>query len=352
MKRLYGIIIATMLAAGLINPVKAAVPVVHALMFYSPSCSHCEQVMTEVLPGLSKAFGENLQIGLIDTSGKGQAVYQAAISKFNLPSERQGIPMMIIGDTVLLGSAEIPEQFPALIEKGLAGGGIPWPDIPGFSEDGLTIYSPDKYVKTSLADKLQRDPLGNGLSIIVLVLMIVIALIEVIRKPWIAEQPKKKAVRKTWRKWTMPVLALAGLVVSGYLAYVELTLTQAFCGPIGDCNAVQQSEYARLFGVAPVAVLGLAGNLTILAVWAVKEYTKGKTVRWAAYGLMGLTSFGLLFSIYLTFLEPFVIGATCSWCLTSAIIMTGMFWVSFETAQDLKKQRTERHLSKKEHSVQ
>jgi len=32
--------------------------------------------------------------------------------------------------------------------------------------------------------------------------------------------------------------------------------------------------------------------------------------------------FGLLFFIYLTFLEPFVIGATCAWCISSAIIMT------------------------------
>jgi uncharacterized membrane protein len=28
------------------------------------------------------------------------------------------------------------------------------------------------------------------------------------------------------------------------------------------------------------------------------------------------------FSIYLTFLEPFVIGASCAWCLTSALIAT------------------------------
>ena len=38
--------------------------------------------------------------------------------------------------------------------------------------------------------------------------------------------------------------------------------------------------------------------------------------------------FGVLFSIYLTFLEPFVIGATCAWCITSAIVMTLIFWVS------------------------
>jgi len=38
-----------------------------------------------------------------------------------------------------------------------------------------------------------------------------------------------------------------------------------------------------------------------------------------------MTAFGTLFSIYLTFLEPFVIGATCLWCLSSAVIMTTLF---------------------------
>ena len=43
--------------------------------------------------------------------------------------------------------------------------------------------------------------------------------------------------------------------------------------------------------------------------------------------LAGAIAFGgTLFSIYLTFLEPFVIGATCMWCLTSAVAITGLLW--------------------------
>jgi uncharacterized membrane protein len=37
---------------------------------------------------------------------------------------------------------------------------------------------------------------------------------------------------------------------------------------------------------------------------------------------------GVLFSIYLTYLEPFVIGATCAWCITSAIAMTLILWAA------------------------
>jgi uncharacterized membrane protein len=40
--------------------------------------------------------------------------------------------------------------------------------------------------------------------------------------------------------------------------------------------------------------------------------------------LLAMTLFGTLFSVYLTFLEPFVIGATCAWCLTSAVLMAAL----------------------------
>jgi uncharacterized membrane protein len=121
---------------------------------------------------------------------------------------------------------------------------------------------------------------------------------------------------------------LIGLGVAGYLAYVETTLVQAVCGPVGDCNTVQQSEYARLLGILPIGILGLAGYVAILLAWVVGSYTSPPLAAVASLGLLGMTTFGLLFSIYLTFLEPFVIGATCAWCLTSAILMTALFWLS------------------------
>jgi uncharacterized membrane protein len=53
---------------------------------------------------------------------------------------------------------------------------------------------------------------------------------------------------------------------------------------------------------------------------------------YASIALLGMTAFGVLFSNYLTFLEPFVIGATCARCLTSAIIMTALLWLSLDLA--------------------
>lgn len=46
---------------------------------------------------------------------------------------------------------------------------------------------------------------------------------------------------------------------------------------------------------------------------------------YARLALFGMSLVGVLFSLYLTYLEVFVIEAVCAWCLTSALLMTLMF---------------------------
>jgi uncharacterized membrane protein len=124
----------------------------------------------------------------------------------------------------------------------------------------------------------------------------------------------------------VPVLAVAGIGVAAYLTYVEMSGTLAVCGPVGDCNTVQQSPYARVAGV-PVGGLGLAGYAMILVAWGLSRAGRPEMARRATLGLLLMAFVGVLFSVYLTFLEPFVIGATCMWCLTSAVIMTLLLWL-------------------------
>jgi uncharacterized membrane protein len=121
--------------------------------------------------------------------------------------------------------------------------------------------------------------------------------------------------------WLVPVVACLGLMVAGYLAYVEIGENEAVCGAVGDCNTVQQSEYAELFGLIPIGLLGAFGYVTILVAWFVSRHTTGWISDAAQAVILGAAVFGTAFSIYLTFLEPFVIGATCAWCLTSALLM-------------------------------
>ncbi len=76
--------------------------------------------------------------------------------------------------------------------------------------------------------------------------------------------------------------------------------------------------------------LGLAGYVAILLAWTAAQMKREPISSYAALSVLAMIAFGLLFSIYLTFLEPFVIGAACAWCLTSAILMTVLFGLSLK----------------------
>lgn len=109
-------------------------------------------------------------------------------------------------------------------------------------------------------------------------------------------------------------LIVAGLGVAGYLTYVHYADIEPICaGGNGGCHTVQASDYASLLGI-PVAVIGLGGYIAL----AVSLFVPGEAGR--ASG-MALALIGAGFSLYLTYLELFVIDAICQWCVASAVIM-------------------------------
>jgi hypothetical protein len=129
-----------MIAVWLFFPARADAqaddePVVRAVLFYSPTCPHCHEVINELLMPMTAEYGDQLWIAGVDTSQPGGAqLYQAAIQRYQVPDERRGVPTLVIKDVVLVGSLEIPDQFPGLVEESLVSGGIDWPDIPGLDE--------------------------------------------------------------------------------------------------------------------------------------------------------------------------------------------------------------------------
>jgi uncharacterized membrane protein len=305
--------------------------VVHAVLFYSPSCPHCHQVMTVDLPPLRSRYGERFQLAQFDvTQPLGQRLYQAAIETLGVPSDRTGVPTLIVGDEVLVGSVEIPELLPGLIEDALAVGGNDWPAIDGLREAiGVPLPAtapPDgPPAADSSADlsldaigaRLGRDPAGSTIAIGVLIVLL-------------AAVARAAAVLRSARGMRMPGrrpspwvggVALAGLLVAAYLASVELSGSTAACGPIGDCNAVHSSTYARVFGI-PVGLLGVFGYVALLGCWLAGRTRAAGAAAWI--GQVVLAVAGTVFSAYLTFLEPFVIGATCAWCLASALSMAAI----------------------------
>jgi len=334
------LIIAALLFSLLIAPAahvhaQTPVSVVRAVLFYSPTCPHCEFVINETLPPLIQKYGRQLQvIGINVSEEQGQTLFLAALDTIKL--EKGGVPFLVIGDQYLIGSGDIPEQLPDLIETYLTQGGVDWPDLPGLREAMAETVVPTQEsastagpslpeTPTNLTwqEKFAQDRSGNTLAVLVLV-----GMLGAVTWTGMQFQQKKMDASKHNHDWLIPVLCAIGFGVAGYLAYVETAQVAAVCGPVGDCNTVQQSEYARLFGILPIGVMGLAGYVAILAAWLIARFVKNGLADWAALAIFGMTAFGTLFSIYLTFLEPFFIGATCAWCLTSAILMTVLMLLS------------------------
>src|SRR3989304_3415789 len=141
------------------SPVQAQTPVAHAVLFSSPACPHCRDFITQDLPVLLERFGGQLEILALDTGTlTGAALFRATVALYSIPGERQGVPMLIVGAVVLMGSVEIPEELPTLVEQGLAAGGIAWPDIPGLQEAIATAAATSAEAAKSLTPTMNATP--------------------------------------------------------------------------------------------------------------------------------------------------------------------------------------------------
>jgi len=110
-------------------------PVARAVLFWMEGCPHCHEVINNVLPPLQQKYGEQLNVRLIEVKSQQDVdqLYQVAAA-LNIPQQNVGVPFLVIGDKALVGSAQIPAELPALIEKHLAAGGVDYPKLPGLGE--------------------------------------------------------------------------------------------------------------------------------------------------------------------------------------------------------------------------
>lgn len=337
----FGFLLILALLSALPAAAQNAEPVVQAVLFYSPSCPHCHVVIEESLPPLMEKYGDQLQIVAIDASQQvGAQLYTNTIQALSIPQERVGVPAMVIGSDLLVGSVEIPQRLPGLIEAGLAVGGIGWPAIPGLQEavpdlppsaasmvEPTTLPAAEPIETGELAavgdlgETAVAQPSGFGLAWGVMALLIIALLYAVWRLARTASplRAHADAATLTLQHWGFPLLIAAGLGVALYLAYVEITATAAVCGPVGECNQVQSSSYAELFGI-PIAVLGAGSYLALGGLWLVVRRAGDVWRDRALLLLVALSFFAAGFSVYLTALDLFVIRAVCAWCLASAVI--------------------------------
>jgi uncharacterized membrane protein len=123
------------------------------------------------------------------------------------------------------------------------------------------------------------------------------------------------------------VLSLLGLFISAYLYLYKIGRIGALACGAGGCETVQQSAWSRFAGFE-VALIGFAGYAALLVVSLAGLQPPLSNRRWPATLLSILAGLGVLFTVYLTYLELFVIHAICRWCVGSAAIIVAILVVA------------------------
>lgn len=151
---------------------------------------------------------------------------------------------------------------------------------------------------------------------------------------WMRQHPLQFA---TW------LLSLFGLGVSIYLTIAHYDTSVSLACPdtgVVNCAKVTSSSESMVFGIFPVAVLGLAFYVFMAAVnsplgWRLKR----REVSWLRLGSVVI---GMGFVLYLVYAEVVQIGNICLWCtsihvatfaLFSLLVYEATSWTSSSAAQ-------------------
>jgi uncharacterized membrane protein len=157
---------------------------------------------------------------------------------------------------------------------------------------------------------------------------------------------KKQAKEELAKKKLHPVetltkviifLAIIGIFVALYLLNLHYKNGgSSFCNinEQFNCDVVNQSPYSELFGI-PVAIIGFFGYLAFIVVgvafltgydWSVIHHKlRPKHLNWLmmAFGIVGFA-----FSLYLSYIEEFVLHTWCIMCIVSLILITTILVLS------------------------
>ena len=125
----------------------------------------------------------------------------------------------------------------------------------------------------------------------------------------------------SWILWAVIILALIGFTDAAFLLAKRISGAPIPCFITSGCDTVSKSPYSVLFGI-PLSAWGVlfylgTGFLALLYV-DTKNLLVAKLIPTA-------TTLGFLSSCYFIYVQKFLIGAFCIYCILSAIVSTALF---------------------------
>ncbi len=122
-------------------------------------------------------------------------------------------------------------------------------------------------------------------------------------------------------------LALLGFIIAAYIQHHKHMKRTLVCPMRAQCHNVIHSDYSKFLSV-PVEVLGMLYYFSVFLMYLLFAVFPGLSGGEFAYVLLAVSAGAVVFSIYLLFVQAFVLKEWCSWCIASAIISTAIFLVS------------------------
>ncbi len=118
-----------------------------------------------------------------------------------------------------------------------------------------------------------------------------------------------------WKALT--VLSILGILLATYLFYNFFTkplVESCYLNSRINCDAVTKGSLSTLFGI-PVSLIGLTGYIVIF----LSSIFRQKLL------VLGMSAFGMVFCLFITYQEIFILKVICPVCLTCQLVMFIIF---------------------------
>jgi uncharacterized membrane protein len=120
------------------------------------------------------------------------------------------------------------------------------------------------------------------------------------------------------------ILALIGICDALYLTVQHLTGKSVKCSVTSGCSVVLSSSYATIAGI-PTAAFGVLAYFAVFSLATLAVFGHN----WARTGLLAVVTPMLLMTLWLVYLQAFVLHAFCQFCLLSAALTVLLTCLAF-----------------------
>ncbi len=113
------------------------------------------------------------------------------------------------------------------------------------------------------------------------------------------------------------ILSICGILLSVFLLWEQIfrpSFQPCSINSTINCDAIISGEVSKTFGI-PTPIFGLVGYIVILA----------SSILYKKKLLLGMSSFGLLFCLWIGFIEIFQLHVLCPVCIGCQLIMIAVF---------------------------